>query len=145
MSCASRRVAGVSSWQADSSGFYYSRYDAPLPGQDYTAANYYHKLFFHRLGTPQAQDALVYERPDQKEWGLDGEVSHDGRYLVIHVWQGTDVRNRMVILDLEGGAPPLELIPDLEALYRYIGSQGRIFYLRTNLDAPRNQNRNGRP
>ncbi len=57
-------------WRKDDSGFYYARYDAPVPGQDYTGANYYQKLYFHRLGEPQAQDTLVYERPDQKEWGF---------------------------------------------------------------------------
>jgi hypothetical protein len=74
-------------------GFFYSRYDEPPPGQTYTGQNYYHKLFYHRLGQPQEQDALVYERPDQKEWGFDGEVTEDGRFLIISVWRSTEQKN----------------------------------------------------
>src|SRR5207244_983496 len=57
-------------WVHDGTGFFYGRYDAPAPGEAYTAANYHHKLFFHRLGTRQDEDVLVYARPDHKEWGF---------------------------------------------------------------------------
>jgi prolyl oligopeptidase len=127
----------AASWRRDGSGFYYSRYDAPEPGQDYTGLNLYHKVCFHRLGESQAQDTLVYERPDQKEWGFDAEVSEDGRYLVLHVWQGTDVRNRLFYQDLQAGGPVVELISELEAAYRFVGNDDTVFYLRTDLDAPR--------
>jgi len=53
------------SWRKDGSGFYYSRYDAPPPA-DYTGANYYQKLYFHRMGEPQASDLLVYERQTRR-------------------------------------------------------------------------------
>jgi prolyl oligopeptidase len=46
----------------------------PRPGQDYTGVNYFHRLYYHRLGEPQGQDDLVYERPDQKEWLFSAEV-----------------------------------------------------------------------
>jgi prolyl oligopeptidase len=124
-------------WRKDNAGFYYARYDAPVPGQDFTGANYYQKLYFHHLGQPQAQDTLVYERPDQKEWGFSAEVSEDGRYLILTVWQGTDVRNRLFYQDLQADAPVVELIPELEAAYYFVGNDGPLFYLRTNLDAPR--------
>jgi prolyl oligopeptidase len=127
----------AASWRRDSSGFYYSRYDAPESGQDYTGLNLYQKLHFHRLGEPQTQDTLVYERPDQEEWGFDGQVSEDGSYLVVHVWQGTDVRNRLFYQDLQAGGPVVELISDLEAAYRFVGNDGPVFYLHTDLDAPR--------
>jgi len=61
------------SWLPDGSGFYYSRYDEPPAGEKYTGANYYQKLFFHKLGDPQEKDTLIYERPDEKEWGFDGD------------------------------------------------------------------------
>ncbi|MEJ2208392.1 MAG: prolyl oligopeptidase family serine peptidase [Anaerolineae bacterium] len=124
-------------WRRDGSGFYYSAYDAPPPGEDYTGVNYFQKLYFHRLGTAQAEDELVYERPDQKEWGFAGDVTEDGRYLILSVWQGTDVRNRLFYRDLEAGGPVVELIPDLEAAYAFVGNDGPVFYLRTDLDAPR--------
>lgn len=126
-------------WWKDSSGFYYERYATPAPGEDYTGVNYYQKVYFHRLGDSQSQDILVYERPDQKEWGFSAEVSDDGRYLILHVWQGTDVRNRFFYQDLESGGPVVELIPDLEAAYQFVGNDGGIFYLRTDLDAPRSR------
>jgi len=124
-------------WRHDGSGFYYARYAAPAPGQDYTGANYFQKLYFHRLGQPQADDVLVYERPDQKEWGFDPSVSEDGRYLVLHVWQGTDERNRVFYADLAGESQVIELVSELEAAYHFVGNDGPLFYFTTDLDAPR--------
>ena len=69
------------SWAKDASGFYYSRYDAPPEGAELQQANYFQKLFFHKLGTDQSEDALVYERSDEKEWSFSGGVSEDGAYL----------------------------------------------------------------
>ncbi|MGC9332889.1 MAG: prolyl oligopeptidase family serine peptidase, partial [Anaerolineae bacterium] len=124
-------------WRQDGSGFYYSAYDPPPPGEDYTGTNYYQKLYFHQLGQPQAEDELVYERPDHKEWGFAAEVTEDGRYLILSVWQGTDVRNRLFYQDLHAGGRVVELISELEAAYHFVGNDGPHFYLRTDLDAPR--------
>ncbi|MEM1427387.1 MAG: S9 family peptidase, partial [Cyanobacteria bacterium P01_H01_bin.130] len=81
------------SWDHDSQGFYYSRYDEPKESEQFEAVNYYQKLYYHRLGTPQSEDVLIYHRPDQKEWGFSGSVTEDGKYLIISVWQGTDPKN----------------------------------------------------
>jgi len=124
-------------WQEDASGFYYSRYDKPQPNQELLNANYYQKLYFHHLGKTQAEDRLVYERPDEKEWGFGAEVSEDGRYLVISVWVGTDPRNLLFYQDLQAGDPVVELISDLEANYAFVGNDGPDFYLKTDLEAPR--------
>ncbi len=124
-------------WLQDNSGFFYSRYDAPEAGQEYLNATYYHKLYFHALNTPQAMDRLIYQRPDQKEWGFGAQVSDEGRYLVINVWQGTEVRNRMFYQDLHEGGPVVELISEMEAAYAFLGNDGPLFYLRTDLEAPR--------
>ena len=126
------------SWDANNEGFYYSRYDAPEEGDEYEDANYYHKLYYHRVGTPQSEDVLVYERPDQKEWGFAAEVSESGDYLVIHVWQGTSPMNRFFYKDLrDQGAEVVELIGDLEAEYTFIGNDDEVFYLQTDLEAPK--------
>jgi prolyl oligopeptidase len=125
------------SWLPDSSGFFYSGYDAPLAGQELQQANYHQKLHLHRLDTPQAQDELVYERHDQKEWGFGAQVSEDGRWQVLYVSLGTDVRNQLYYRDLVGGGSFVELIDKFEASYFFIGSDGPLFYLFTNLDAPR--------
>ena len=124
-------------WAHDNSGFYYCRYPAPAEGEAYQGANYNQKLYFHRLNTPQSSDTLVYERPDRPEWGFGAEVSDDGRYLVLGVWQGTDSRNRLFYQDLSTAREMIELIPDLEAAYNFIGNDGPLFYFRTDLDAPR--------
>lgn len=124
-------------WRKDGSGFYYMRYDAPEPGQDYTGTNYAPKLYFHRVGEPQAQDVLVYERPDQKEWFFGAEVTDDGRYLILHVNVGTDVKNLIFYVDLDADFDVVELVPRLDAAYEFIGNDGPVFYFKTNLDAPR--------
>jgi prolyl oligopeptidase len=125
------------SWAHDQTGFYYGLYPQPAEGEAYQQANYNQKVFFHRLDTPQAQDLLVYERPDQPEWGFGAEVSEDGRYLVLTVSQGTDIRNRVFFRDLQAGDRVVELIPDLVAAYEFIGNDGPLFYFRTDHAAPR--------
>ncbi len=132
------KFAGAA-WLPDSSAFYYARYDAPTEGLNYRGVNYFHKLYLHHLGEAQSQDRLVYERPDHKEWGFNGFVSEDGRYLIIHVWIGTDARNLLFYQDLTQGGPICELIADLEASYSFVGNDGPLFYVQTNLDAPRSR------
>jgi prolyl oligopeptidase len=130
------KFSGIS-WRRDGSGFYYSRYDEPREGQALEEANYYQKLFFHRLGDLQEKDALVYERRDQKEWGFGGTVTEDDRYLVIHVWKGTDPKNAVFYSDLETGGPVVELLRDFDASYDFIGNDGPLLWFRTDLEAPR--------
>lgn len=122
-------------WLHDASGFFYCRYDPPKAGEEFHDTNYYQKLLFHRIGTPQTSDELIYERPDEKEWGFSPQVSEDGRYLIISIWQGTDIRNRISYRDLQGG-DFIELINNLEASYTFIGNDGPIFYFRTDFNAP---------
>lgn len=122
-------------WLPDASGFYYARYDEPREGEAYAGVNVFQKLYFHRRGEPQPKDILVYDRPDQKEWGFSPEVSDDGRLLVLHVWQGTDTRNRLFFKDLRTDGPVVELIHELEAAFHFLGSDGPVMYLRTDLGA----------
>ncbi len=126
------------SWAKDGSGFYYSRYDAPPPGAELQQANYFQKLYFHALGTPQEEDRLIYDRPDQKEWGFNGSVSEDGQYLLIYIRQGTESKNRLFYKPLAmPDAPVVELLPLMDASYSFLGNDGPIFWLRTDKDAPR--------
>jgi prolyl oligopeptidase len=124
-------------WAPDHSGFYYSRYDTPVEGNQFQNTNYNQKVFFHRRNTSQYQDELVYDRPDQKEWGFLSEVTEDGHYHTLVVWQGTDVRNRFFYRDLRGQNQFVELISELEATYDFVGNDGTTFYFFTNLDAGR--------
>lgn len=126
------------SWTRDGKGFYYSRYDAPKAGEALKGANYFHKLYYHRLGTPQEQDVLVYQRPDHKEWNFGGSVTDDGRYLIITASEGTDPRNRVMVQDLsKPGSPVVELLMDFDADYSFLDNDGPVFWFRTDLNAPR--------
>jgi prolyl oligopeptidase len=126
------------SWTKDYRGFFYSRYDEPAPGVHLKEVNYYHKLYYHQLGTPQSADRLVYHRPDQKEWGFGGDVTEDGRYLIITVTQGTDRRRRIFYQDLHApGATVVELLNAFDAAYNFINNDGPLFWFQTDLEAPR--------
>jgi prolyl oligopeptidase len=126
------------SWTHDHQGFFYSRYDEPKAQTQYEDINRFQKLYYHRLGTPQAEDVLVYERLDQPEWGFDGSVTEDGRYVIISVWQGSDPKNLIFYKDLsEPNAEVVELIQQFEANYQFIDNQGPLFWFRTDLNASR--------
>ena len=124
------------SWAEDSSGFYYSRYAEPGEGETFTAANYFHKVYYHQVGTTQAADRLIYERSDEKEWGFDAQVTDDGRYLAMTVWKGTLSQNQFFYLDLEGSRGVVELLIGFEAEYLFIGNEGSQFYFLTDHQAP---------
>ncbi len=124
-------------WREDCAGFYYNRYDAPEKGKEITAQNYFQKVYFHRLGTSQEEDQLVYDKPDQKEWNFDTYVAEDDQFIIFLVGQGTDVRNRVFYRDLGSAAPVVALISELEATYLFLGNDGPIFYFHTNLGATR--------
>jgi prolyl oligopeptidase len=125
------------SWSKDGKGFYYSRYDEPK-GTALRDANYFQKLYYHKLGTPQTEDKLIYERPDNKELGFGGSVTNDGHYLVIFVWQGTSPKNRLYYKDLtKPDSEVVRLLDDFDAEYRFVDNDGPVFWIRTDLDAPR--------
>ncbi len=126
------------SWTKDNRGFFYSRYDEPVKGEALKGANYFHKLYYHRLGTAQSEDALIYQRKDHKDWGFGGGVTDDGHYLIISVSEGTDTRNRVFYRDLQSpDSPVVELLNDFDAAYGFIDNVGTVFYFRTDLTAPR--------
>lgn len=127
------------SWTKDNKGFFYSRYDEPK-GTALREANYFQKLYYHQLGKPQSEDKLIYERPDNKELLFAGDVTDDGRYLVIHVSQGTSPKSRIYYRDLtEPNAPVVKLLDDFDASYQFVDNDGPIFWIQTDLDAPRSR------
>ncbi|MEZ2235223.1 prolyl oligopeptidase family protein [Microcoleus sp.] len=125
------------SWTHDGKGFFYSRYDEPNEKSKHEDVNYYQKLFYHRLGTPQSEDVLIYDRPDQKEWGFSADVTEDGKYLIISVWRGTDPQNLIFYKDLTAPeSAVVELINEFEAEYNFIDNDGSVFWFKTDLNAP---------
>ena len=128
------------SWMKDGSGFFYSRFEAPRAGEEKKGVNEFQKLYFHRLGTKQADDVLVYERRDHADWGFNGAVTDDGRFLVIHVSKGTDTKSLNFYKDLADPASKVvELIPEFTAAFSFIDNDGPLFFFETDLDAPRSR------
>jgi len=129
------------SWTHDGKGFFYSRYDAPKEGNEYEGVNREQKLYYHRLGTQQSMDALVYARPDQPEWGFGASVTDDGRYVVIDVNVGTEQKNAIFYAEIgKAGVAALDvksLLPDFDASYGFVGNSKDRFWFRTDHSAPR--------
>lgn len=125
------------SWTADNQGFFYSRYDQPQ-SDSLKGTNYFQKLYYHKLGTPQSEDVLIYERPDQKDWLFGGSVTEDGRYLIVSIFQGTDNKNRVYYKDLQAkDAQVVKLLDEFDAAYNFIGNDGTAFWFQTDLKAAR--------
>ena len=126
------------SWTKDSKGFFYSRYDEPNEATKMQDANFFQKLYYHRIGEPQSADTLIYERKDQKDWGFSGGVTDDGHYLIINVWQGSSNKNRLYYKDLQDkDAEVVKLVDSFDAMVNFIGNVGTVFYFQTDMDAPR--------
>lgn len=126
-------------WLADGSGFFYSCYDRPADDSTvYQAVNRGHKVALHRMGTPQDDDELVFERPDQPDWLFEAQVSEDGRWLVVYQFEGTRRERRVFLRDLHDPGGRIEPFLDrFDASYTVIGNDGSRFYVQTNRDAPR--------
>ncbi len=122
-------------WHPNGEGFFYNGHTDPA---DRPAAekNTNNKLFWHKLNTSQADDTIVYERPDEKEWNFPPTLTDDEAYLVSTVWYGAINRNRVYYrpIDQESGLIPL--IDEADAEYRVVGNVGMTFYIQTDLNAP---------
>ena len=156
------RQGGIS-WLKDNSGFFYSSYPAVEKGSELKGNTFFQKLYFHKLGTPQSEDFVVYDRPDNKEYFIGAGVTEDGNFLIINVGQGTSPRNMVYYMPLAGFEPKTgivagytpgnavpandiaaqrrsqiqPLITTLDADYSFIGNDGRTFYFLTDKNAPR--------
>jgi prolyl oligopeptidase len=125
-------------WTKDGKGFFYSRYDEPNESTKLAAVNYFQKLYYHKVGTTQDADKLVYDRPDQKEWGFGARTSDDGRYLVITATKGTAHKYRIFYKDLsKADSPVVPLVDNFDAAYEFIDNVGPVFYFATDRNAPR--------
>ncbi len=128
------------SWTADGVGFYYSRFPATSAAEKYQALNKNNKVWYHRIGTSQADDEVVYERPDQPDWRMNATVTDDGRHLVITISIGTDDRYSIVHQDLtDPDAGPATIIEGFDYDYSLVGNVGDELYFRTNNGAPKNR------
>lgn len=125
-------------WTHDGAGFFYVRYPRPREGEELRAVNRGAMLCYHRLGTPQAADEVVYERPDRPEWSYSPAVTEDGRYLLVTIWRGTERKHRVGVLDLQDRSSEVRpLIPKFAAAWSFVINEGSKFYFRTDLEASR--------
>jgi prolyl oligopeptidase len=125
-------------WRHDNQGFYYNRLPEPgtVPEEDQSN---FSQVYWHTLDTPQSEDLLMYERPDAKELSFSPFITNDGVYLMLHVWHGTEPKNRLYYREVNSAGPFIRLLDDADARYSLVGNTGSIFYIWTNLDAPRNR------
>jgi len=123
-------------WKRDNSGFWYNRFPAEgeVPQQE---RNQHSKVYFHRMGTPQAQDKLVYADDAHHELGYFPSVTEDGDYVLLWVWHGTDPRNGIYYKRTDSDGGVIRLIAHDKAKFSPIGNVGSVFYFHTDLDAPR--------
>lgn len=129
---------GSFSWLKDKSGFYYGSYAPVEKGQELKATTYYQKIYFHKMGTPQSEDYVVYERPDNKEYFSGARVSEDGNWLIITVGKGTERMNMVYFKNLiMEKAPIMPLVENLNNSWDFIGNDGSVFYFETDKDASR--------
>ncbi|MCA9292382.1 MAG: S9 family peptidase [Phycisphaerales bacterium] len=128
------------SWMPDGSGFFYARYDEPKEGATFTQKNVFHKLYFHRIGTPQADDVLVFQNEKEPEWNFGGGVTEDGHYLIISVSRSTQDENIVYYKDLSQPLMmPVRITPEFEYAFDFVGNDGPVFFFKTNKDAPLNR------
>jgi len=125
-------------WAKDGSGFFYSRFPEPKSEQQFQSLNENQAIYFHRLGTPQGEDRLVFAEPDRPKLNNTAEVSDDGRWLIVTGSEGTDERYDISLIDLaRPGSAPIRFVTGLENDWRYLGNEGDTFYWVTNRGAPR--------
>jgi prolyl oligopeptidase len=122
-------------WRNDHNGFYYNRLPEPgtVPAED---ENNFSQVYWHTLGTPQTEDLLIYEKPEDKELSFSPFITYDGAYLLLHVWHGTDPQNRIYYKEIHSNESFIHLLDEADASYDFIGNDGPIFFFETDLHAP---------
>ena len=130
------------SWTRDGKGFFYSRYPEPRDAA-LTESNRNQTLYYHRVGTPQSEDVLAFAQPDRPERGVGAQVTDDGRYAILNIWQGSATKNGLYVMDLADSAAPrvdvpvVRLLDAFDAQYSFLGNDGPVLYVQTDLEAPR--------
>lgn len=131
------RQGGVS-WLKDNSGFFYNRFPDAAAGAELKVASKFPKIYFHKLGTSQDEDKLIYERPDDGELFVGGFVTEDGKWFVINVTKGTQRMNEVHFKNLsDPNSPIIPLVNDRSNSWSFVGNDGPVFYFRTDKDAER--------
>lgn len=124
---------GTTPWLHDGSGFFYSGLRRPAAGAELSAESRFPRVMLHRLGTPQEDDELLFETPDEPEWLFDTKVSDDGRFVVVSIGRGTFPQSQLRVLDLERRAEGFRpLVADFDSRLEVVANEGRTFFLLTD-------------
>jgi prolyl oligopeptidase len=122
-------------------GFLYSRFAEPAPGATFQQLNYNQTVYYHKIGTPQAADQVVYATPDRKELGHSAEVTHDGKWVLITSSSGTDEKYELHVIPLDqarkGNWSAQTLIKGLDYEWNLVEGLGNRLWFTTNKGAPK--------
>ena len=117
-------------------GFYYSSYDKPKEGSSLSGLTQYHKLYFHKLGSAQADDQLIFGGDQKQRRYISAGLTDDERFLVIDA-ANTTSGNELYIQDLsKGDSKIITLVNNFEKEYRIVDNEGESLLIYTNLNAP---------
>ena len=122
------------SWENDNSGFYYRKYDEP-DGELLKELNESPKLMFHKIGTSQSEDKLIYENPKNPRWGFGITVIKDSDMKLLSISEGTDDRNK-VYLKIDENSDFIPIIDELIGTYSFIDSKDNLLWFYTTESAP---------
>ena len=130
------KYGGNVAWAKDGSGFYYSRYPAPPAKTTFQSSTLNQRVYFHKLGTTQTADRLVYSTPGNPKLGHFAQVSDDGHWLVISTTLAGD-ENDVHVIDLKRpGSKPIAMFTGLKNHWNFVGNEGSRFFFSTDKDAP---------
>ena len=123
-------------WAADGAGFYYSRFPPPADGSKFQSTVENQQIWFHRIGTAQSDDVLIFATPERPELRHAGRVTDDGQWLVVTSSIGTDQRQELTLLPLTGGkAKPVRIVRGMDHEWQFVGNVGELLYFRTTRGA----------
>lgn len=121
-------------WQGD--GFYYSAYDAPAEGKALSGKNEFHKVYYHKVGTPQKEDRLIFQNRQEPLRNYFAQVTDDEKYLLVNETASTD-GNSVYVKNLRTNSEFMQLTVGFDYSYSLVGSQGDNLYMMTNYKAPK--------
>ena len=110
----------------------------PEAGREFEQESRSPEIRFHRIGTPQAEDSLIYAAPDEPDWLPDAAVSDDDRYLIVTINRGTNPETHILVLDLTRADSGFQtLVAGFTAKAAVVSNRGSIFVVQTDDGADR--------
>lgn len=128
------KFSGIA-WKGN--GFYYSRYDEPSNDKAFTQKNEFHKVYYHTLGKPQAEDELIYEDKAHPDRNFSAQITHDENYLIIYGSETTSGQSLMIKDLSQSQNKFIPIVSNFDNEYGVMENIGNQFYVYTNYKAPR--------